>query len=316
MNKIVLVVIGALGLAGCDNGGVGVSAGIEQGTGTKTAQTLQQSKEITQAKQEAVYVERKLFPVIADAAKEITGSQSDLLFTGQVMRNLVMHLESFTSYTERKPIPAELHPTLKENTGLSMDQIDMLLTLKPLESKAEVEAFATAMIINLSTYPAVGWLAGFNSPDLARAEMSIYTSYGLIASEVMAKVAIELAAMPMTDQAQLKEQAVKLIKKHSVTGERITTELYKERGFTRDLANSAKPVHFTTANGLDVSVSSSGIEITQFGDVWFGAGYVDGKQYTARVSVSRGSNMKKGSSTETGTATDERQKAGANVNAG
>lgn len=314
MNRIVLVVIGALSIAGCDNGGVGVSAGIEQGTGTKTTQTLQQSKELTQSKQDAVYIEKKLFPVIAQAARGITKANVGLGFSIEVLIELINHQASFhEDYTLSLALPDTL--TLDNAVGFTREEYALIESLQGLDSLAEIELFTTALMINMATTPTGGWMSGFNATE-ANKEMLHYTTVGMISSEVMALVANELSRTPVSRQ-DLSGKALELMNKYSYTHADFFRVYFANRGFMRDLTGSnPAPVHFTTTDGLDVSVGSGGVQIAQYGDDWFGAGKMDGKLYTVRVSVSKGTGMTKGSSTETGISTDERQKAGASVNAG
>lgn len=85
--KVILVVV-SMAMAGCDNGGVGVSAGTEQAAESRTSQSIQRTKELTQSKQTAITVEKSLFPYIVSAADEITGGRNGVVVTNAVINFL------------------------------------------------------------------------------------------------------------------------------------------------------------------------------------------------------------------------------------
>lgn len=314
MNKFILTILATLIVTGCDSGGVAsVSAGADQSTNNTSNQSIRQTKELTQAKEQAVYVEKTLFPIIAGASRDIAGI-ANIIFTNELLQRVLWHIDSFENYSVIKKTPDYLDMTIVDEDTIK-GQRDMLIKLQGIDNKADMEAYATAMIINLSVFPANGWFTNATNPA-AKNEMTIYMGAGLIASEVMAKVASEISASPVENENDLKDEIKRLINKYKFTGDEIRKILYQEASYTRDLANSIKPVHFTADNGLDVSVSSIGIEISKYGAPWFGAGYLDGKKYSVRVSASKGASMKKGSTNEKGTGTTNKQSTGGKVNAG
>lgn len=315
MNKIVLVVLGAsLALTGCDKGVVSVSGGVEQGTETQSAQTVQRTKELSQAKQDAVYIEKKLFPVIAQASDGVTKGRADFKFSTEVLLMVVDHQRRFNgNYGLSRPLPEYLK--IENAVGLTVGEYAIMESLQGRDTLGELELFATALAINIATSPVTGWVSGFNN-DRALNEMRSYATVGMLSSEVMALVANELASRPV-EREQLLGNAWLLIDKYRFNHSEFFSQYNASRLYTRDLTGSSPaPVHFSTSDGLDVSVGSGGVQIAQYGDEWFGAGKMDGKQYTARVSVSKGSSMKKGTTNETGTGSNQRQNAGAGVNAG
>lgn len=201
--------------------------------------------------------------------------------------------------------------------GANESQMALINQAALIETDEQARGMIAALMIGVATSPTNGWISGFDQEG-AVAEMRLYTRYSLAASEVMGVVASQLSSVPAMQPQELTAKAKELIYQHGhLAIESTIREEDNGRGFTRDLSGKhSAPIHFTTSDGLDVAVSGGGIQITRYGQPWFGAGYVEGKNYVTRVVVSRGANMKKGSTNETGTGTSEHQNGGASVNAG
>lgn len=300
MRKRALVILaGALALAGCDNRSPATST-VRSGS-TETAarsSNVEQQRELSVTKESTVTVEVPLLPLMWRAL----GAGYQMPHPGALPPSDVISVAG----------PACGLANLQNDDESAWLQVDQLIEnspgvdwLKPLfyhedgtrRERLRMGRLCAHIMINTTlTAPVGGWANGRN-PDAAKAEMKWTIDMLHPAVEFLDAVARRVSSLPASDEDRLVDQ---IREEMELAGGFAETMQYymmdsSPRSYTQDRAGKhPSPVHYfvsMSTGNWDVSQDGSGTRAIQNGTTVFGDGYINGKRYTAEVTETRRAGM-------------------------